>query len=150
MIFLGKVMGVFVLGAIQAAIIFLFGVFVGVKLGSVFGVVLVTALFILVGCGLALMLSTLCRHEQTVQDVGAAVSLLMAALGGGMFPLQAAPAWMRNMALLFPTGWAMQAYQELMWEGRAWTAVVPHLLVLGAFATVFFVIGIRALNNQSD
>lgn len=148
MIYLGKVLGVYILGMVQALVIFGFGVLVGVELGSALGVALVTALFILVGCALALMISALVRREQTVQDLGAAVSLLMSALGGGMFPLQMAPDWMRRAALLFPTGWAMQAYEKLMWEGGTWTAVIPNLLVLSAFAAVFFFVGSRTLRSE--
>jgi ABC-type multidrug transport system permease subunit len=52
---------------------------------------------------------------------------------------------MQKIALLFPTGWAMQAYHKLMWEGLSWTAVLPNLVVMAGFAVVFFVVGIRSL-----
>ncbi len=146
-IFLGKVLGVFLIGAVQALVVFGFGVAVGVALGSLLGVVLVTFLFILVGCSLALAISSLSPREQFVQDIGAPVALLMTALGGGMFPFDGAPAWLQTIALLFPTGWAMRAYHKLMWEGQGWTSVLPELLVLAGFAAVFFVIGSRALRR---
>jgi ABC-2 type transport system permease protein len=148
MIFLGKVLGVYMVGLIQAAVIFGFGLLLGVPLGSVLGIVLVTLLFILVACSLALAISAWAKRPEQVQDIGAAVGLLMTALGGGMFPIEMAPAWMQRIALLLPTGWAMQAYHLLMWEGAGWKAVLPHVLVLAGFATVFFTLGSRILSRR--
>jgi ABC-type multidrug transport system permease subunit len=147
MIFLGKVLGVFLVGVFQALVVFGFGALLGVPMGSVLGVAVVTLLFILVGCAMALAISALARREEQVQDIGVPVALLMTALGGGMFPIEFAPTWMQYLALLFPTGWAMQAYHKLMWEGMSWTAVLPNLAVLAGFAVVFFLAGNRALRT---
>jgi ABC-type multidrug transport system permease subunit len=148
MIFLGKTLAVAVVGLVQAVVIFGFGLLVGVPLGSPLGVVLVTLALILVGCSMALAISSLAQREEQVQDVGAPVALLLTALGGGMFPLDNAPAWMQSVALLLPTGWAMQAYNLLMREGQGWTAVLPHVLILMGFAAVFFAVGSRALSRR--
>jgi ABC-type multidrug transport system permease subunit len=142
----GKILGVYLLGVMQAVVIFGFGALVlRVPMGNLFGVVLVTLLFILVGCSLGLMISALARREENVQVLGAPVGLVMTALGGGMFPVEQSDVWMQRVALLFPTGWAMNAYHELMWNGASVTAVWLNLLVLAGFAAVFFVIGTRSL-----
>ena len=146
MIFLGKVLGVYAVGLVQAVVVFGFGAFFA-PLGDPVGLVLTTLLFILVGCAMALTISSLARNEDQVQDIGAPIALLMAALGGGMFPLENAPYWMRVVSMFFPTGWAMDAYNKLMREGKNWQALWPDLLVLAAFATVFFVIGGRSLRR---
>jgi ABC-2 type transport system permease protein len=140
----GKILGVYVLGVLQAVVIFGFGLAAGVPMGNLLGVVLVTLVFILVGCSLGLMISALARREENVQLLGGPIGLVMAALGGGMFPVEMAPAWMQRLALVFPTGWAMQAY-GLMRQGQGVAAVLPHLLVLAGFAVAFFLIGIRSL-----
>jgi ABC-2 type transport system permease protein len=147
-IFLGKVLGVYAVGLIQAAVIFGFGIIIRVPMGSVAGIVLVTLLFILVACALSLTISAWAKRPEQVQDIGAAVGLLMTALGGGMFPIEMAPAWMQSVALALPTGWAMQAYHLLMWEGAGWTAVLPHALVLAGFAVVFLAAGTRVLSRR--
>jgi ABC-type multidrug transport system permease subunit len=141
----GKILGVYLLGVLQAIVIFGFGLVVRVPLGNLLGVCLVTLVFILVGCSLGLMISALARREENVQLLGGPIGLVMAALGGGMFPVEMAPAWMQKLALAFPTGWAMQAYHKLMWEGASVAAVLPNLLVLAGFAGVFFLIGARSL-----
>jgi ABC-type multidrug transport system permease subunit len=55
------------------------------------------------------------------------------------------PPWMQWLSLVFPTGWAMQAYHRLMWAGAGLVTVVPNLLVMAAFAAVFFLVGVRSL-----
>jgi ABC-2 type transport system permease protein len=141
----GKVLGVYLVGALQAVVIFGFGLAVGVSMGDFLGVALVTLTFILVGSALGVMVSALARREENVQLIGGPVCMVMAALGGGLFPFGMSPPWMQKMALLFPTGWAMQAYHKLMWEGLGWQVVLPNLLVLAAFAAVFLTIGVRRL-----
>jgi ABC-2 type transport system permease protein len=142
----GKILGVYLLGLMQAAVIFGFGVVVGVPMGNPLGVILVTLIFIFVGCSLGLMIAALARRDENVQLFGGPVALVMTALGGGMFPLEMAPSWMQGLSLVLPTGWAMQAYHLLMWDGASLIAVLPHLLVLAGFAMVFFLIGVRSLS----
>ena len=69
----------YLLGVLQAVVIFGFGLIVGVKMGDLLGVVLVTLVFILVGCSLGLMISALARREENVQLLGGPIGLVMAA-----------------------------------------------------------------------
>jgi ABC-2 type transport system permease protein len=144
-ILFGKTVGVFLVGVAQAIVIFGFGVLVGVQLGSVLGVTLVTLVFVFVGSALGLAVSAIARREEAVQMICTPVALIMTALGGGMFPIEVAPDWLKPVSLFFPTGWAMDGYHKLMWDGHAWTSVLPNVGVLAGFAVVFFVIGIASL-----
>jgi len=144
-IILGKTLGVVMIGVAQAVVIFGFGLLVGVKSSSVLGLVLVTLQFIFVGSALGLTISALVQSEETVQAVCAPIALVMTALGGGMFPLDAAPGWLKQLAFLFPTGWAMDAYHKLIWDGLAWTTILPNIGVLAGFSILFFVLGIWSL-----
>jgi ABC-2 type transport system permease protein len=141
----GKTLGVVIVGLAQAVMIFGFGVLVGVKLGSPLGIFLVTLLFILVGSALGLTISALAQREETIQAICTPIALIMTALGGGMFPVEMGPPWLKHVSLIFPTGWAMDAYHKLMFDGRAWTSVLPNLGVLAGFAALFFAFGIRSL-----
>ena len=147
MIIAGKTFGVFVVGVIQAVVVFGFGLIVGVRpsLESVPGVIMITLLLILVASALGLLVSALARREEAVEAMGAPISLVLTALGGGMFPVEMAPAWMRTVSMMLPTGWAMDGYHKLLWEGLSWTSVLPNLAVLSAFAAVFLFVGIRYL-----
>jgi ABC-2 type transport system permease protein len=152
-IVVGKVLGVYIMGLIQAVVILGFGALIGagVYWWNAAGVGLVTLAFILVGCALGLMIAALAPSEEAVQVIGSPVALILTTLGGGMFPLEYGPDWMQKVALLLPTGWAMSAYHKLMWQDTPQTAlvtlahIVPHVLVLAVFAAVFLVIGIFKL-----
>ncbi len=145
-IIIGKTMGVYVVGLMQAAIVFGFGAIIGVFNDvNILGVVLITLLVILVGCSLGLMISALARREETVEALGAPVALVLTALGGGMFPVEMAPEWMKSISLALPTGWAMNGYQELICFGGGLADIGWNILVLAGFAAVFFAIGISTL-----
>jgi len=141
----GKTIGVYIVGLVQAILVFGFGaIFWGIfKDVDVLAVALVTLLVILVGCSLGMLLSAIARREETVEALSAPVALLMTALGGGMFPLELGPAWLKQASFFLPTGWAMDGYHQLLWlEGTTLTTVLPHLGVLSAFAAVFFALGV--------
>jgi ABC-type multidrug transport system permease subunit len=143
---LGKTLGVFIIGLVQGIVIFSFGMIIGViPLGKLPGVTLVTLLLILVGTALGLAISALCRREETVEAIGVPVSLVLTALGGGMFPTHKAPEWMKGVANVLPTGWAMDAYHKLLREQLGLAAIWPNLLILALFAALFFAIGLWKL-----
>jgi ABC-type multidrug transport system permease subunit len=60
-------------------------------------------------------------------------SLLMAAIGGCWWPLEVAPDFMKQLALVVPNGWALAALHQLISFGAGIDAVVVPLLVLFAF-----------------
>jgi ABC-2 type transport system permease protein len=145
-IVLGKTIGVYIVGLVQAIILFSFGAIIGVFTGvNMLGVALITLFVILVGCALGLMISALARREETVEALGAPVALVLTALGGGMFPVEMAPDWLQTVSMLLPTGWAMDGYHDLIWYGGGIADVALNLLVLAGFATVFLIIGVSTL-----
>ncbi|MGE3408039.1 MAG: ABC transporter permease [Pirellulales bacterium] len=147
MIIFGKTFGVYIVGVIQAIVMFGFGWIVGVRppLSAWPGMVLITSLVILVSSSLGLLISALAKREETVEAIGAPISLVLTALGGGMFPVSMGPVWMEKVSLLLPTGWAMDAYYVLLRDGKGSLAILPHAAVLAGFAFVFMFVGIRKL-----
>ncbi len=154
---LGKTLGVFIIGVVQAVVIFGFGAAIGAldsqneeataasTAGKVVGVALVTLLLILVACAMGLIVSTLARREETAESLGVPIAIVLTALGGGMFPVERAPAAMQYIAKALPTGWAMDAYHKLLWFGEGLPSIGLHLLVLAGFAAVFFAFGASRL-----
>lgn len=143
---LGKVLGVCLIGLVQAVVVFGFGTIIGVLDGvDMLGIVLITLLLILMASALGLLISALARREETVEAVGPPVALVMTALGGGMFPVEMAPEWLQSVSFFLPTGWAMHGYHQLIWFGQGTADILPNLAVLAGFTVVFFVLGIRSL-----
>jgi ABC-type multidrug transport system permease subunit len=54
----------------------------------------------------------------------------MGALGGCWWPIEITPRWVQSIALLFPTGWTMDALHKLVSFGDPASAALPHLVVL--------------------
>lgn len=85
---------------------------------------------------LGLLLGNLSRTDGQVIGLGVIASNVMAALGGCWWPIEITPRWAQNLALLFPTGWAMDALHKLMSFGDSPAAVIPHIAAFAASALI--------------
>jgi ABC-type multidrug transport system permease subunit len=126
---LGKWAARFTLGFIQI----LFAVAAGKVLFKVdWGGHLPAILFLLAAYAslaalLGMLLGNLARSDGQVVGLGVIASNVMAALGGCWWPIEITPRWAQKIALIFPTGWAMDALHKLMSFGDSPTAVLPHI-----------------------
>jgi ABC-type Na+ efflux pump permease subunit len=137
-------------GAIQVAIILGMGSLIlgvhldvqPVQLAAVLGA------YMLAAASLGMLLASFFRSTDKANAVGVIVSLVMAALGGCWWPLEIAPAAMRKLALVFPTGETMDALGGM-------TAIGPHapfptsnVLILLAMACIMMPIAARRMKSQ--
>lgn len=102
----------------------LFRVHWGDHLGAI---MLVLAAYASLAAALGLLIGNLGQSEGQVVGIGVVVSNIMAALGGCWWPIEITPAWSQRLALVFPTGWAMDALHKLMSFGASPAAVAPHI-----------------------
>ncbi len=150
---MGKMLGVFFIGVAQALVVFGFGAALGKFDGetaagtatNIVGITIITLLLIVVACAMGLTVSTLARREETAESLGVPIAIVLTALGGGMFPVERAPQWMQTVAILLPTGQAMDAYHKLIWFDQGLSAIGMNLLVLAGFAAAFFAFGVSRL-----
>src|SRR6185436_15592315 len=98
------------------------------------GLLLPTTGIVLAGTTFGLVIAALTRSREAVLPVGSIVVLTMAAMGGCWWPIDLEPAWMRKLALAFPTTWAMEAYNDLMIRRRPAAAAFRATGVLFAHA----------------
>ncbi|MCW5861236.1 MAG: ABC transporter permease, partial [Caldilineales bacterium] len=140
----GKLVGIFVAGLAQAAILilagqFLFGVNWGQAPAALALMVLATTFAI---ASLGMMIAGLAR---TFAQAAALSNILMysiAAIGGAWWPIEITPAWMQQIARLTPTFWAMQGYNDIITRGLGLPAVLPEALVLLGFGALFLAFGV--------
>jgi ABC-2 type transport system permease protein len=111
----------------------LFKVHWGEHLGAI---LLVLAAYASLAAVLGLLLGNFARSEGQVIGFGVVLSNVMAALGGCWWPIEITPPWSQKIAMVFPTGWAMDALHKLMSFGDSPAAVVPHI---AAFLTLALV-----------
>jgi len=126
---LGKWGARFSLGLVQivfamAAGKILFRVSWGDHLGAI---LLLLAAYASLAALLGLLLGNFARSDGQVIGLGVIASNVIAALGGCWWPIEITPRWTQNLALVFPTGWAMDALHKLMSFGDSPMAIVPHI-----------------------
>lgn len=128
----------FSLGFVQilfamAAGTILFKVNWGDHLGAV---MLVLASYAAMVAVFGMLLGNFARMEGQVVGLGVITSNVLAALGGCWWPIEITPPWAQKFALVFPTGWAMDALHKLMSFGDSPMAVLPHVAAFLALALV--------------
>jgi ABC-2 type transport system permease protein len=147
---LGKWIGRMMLGLVQIA----FAMFIGTVLFKMdwgrawpmVGLVLFGwAAFV---ASLAIVLANLARSVAQMTGLGVLTTMVLAALGGCMWPIEIAPRPMQVLALFLPTGWTMDAIHRLVNFGDTAPAAIPHVLALFAGALVLGWIGARTFRYQ--
>ncbi len=67
----------------------------------------------------------------------------MAAIGGCWWPITIEPHWLQTVAHLFPTAWAMEAFNDLMLRERQLRDILPALGALTIFGVLYWVLGLK-------
>ena len=113
----------------------------GVDWGNLPLALLVLLLFSLVAAGAAILLGTLLENEGAAGGAGIGLGLVLAALGGSMFPLELFPDTMRTISRVPPHAWAYEALAEVQRRGGGLLDVLPQLGVLAAMALALAALG---------
>jgi ABC-2 type transport system permease protein len=144
----GKIFGIFLTGAAQvgmliAATTLLFGVRWGDPLG-VAALVLASAAG---ATGWGLLLATLVKTPAQAANIGSALMLIFAILGGGLgfsFPL---PDWAQPIAHLTPNRWGIDGFIALGGSGTL-AEVMPHIAALLIMGTTLFIVAVLLFRHQ--
>lgn len=120
----------------------------GVEWGSLPLALLVLMLFSLVASGAAILLGTLLENEGAAAGAGIGFGLVLAALGGAMFPLELFPDTMRTIARFTPHAWAYEALADVQRRGAGLVEVLPELGVLAAMAALLVALGSWSLRRS--
>jgi ABC-2 type transport system permease protein len=141
---LGKVVPNFIVGLIQAAVLFTIGHFVfGMALGhDPLGLIVISMAVAGAATGLGILVAALAKTEEQVSGLSTLLILTLAALGGSMVPLFVMPDFMQTAARITPHAWALLGYQKLIVAGGSIYDVLPHLAVLTGFAATFFTVAV--------
>lgn len=136
-IVLGKVVPYFALAAINTGVIMLLGTLMfGMPCyGSVWGVVLLCALFILAAVGLGILISSLVGTQQsalTSSLLGLFLPTML--LSGFIFPLANMPVALQWICKVVPATWFIEGVKGLMLKGQQVADLWLPLTVLGGMA----------------
>jgi ABC-type multidrug transport system permease subunit len=149
-IVLAKLVARGAVGLVQMLLLFAVGrIAFSVSLGAEPAALLLPTIgIVLAATTFGLVIAALTRSREAVLPLGSIVILTMAAVGGCWWPIDLEPAWMRRVALAFPTTWAMEAYNDLMIRRRSAAAVLPATGVLLAHAAVYLVAGLALFRRR--
>jgi ABC-2 type transport system permease protein len=131
----GKAASVVVVGIVALGVIWaITAAALGADWGDPLGVALVIVAVSLAVAGLAGVVAAVARTEVAADTLATVVAFVFALIGGNFFPPGILPDGLRRASLLTPNGWALQGFAELSVGGGAVVDVVPHALVLVAWA----------------
>ncbi len=146
----GKILGAYAIGAAQLGVLLLSGRYLrNMDYGpNPFAFVLILAVFLLAITGLGMMLSTMVRTLPQLQTLAPIVIVASSMIGGCYWPLELVPPFMQTIARFTPQAWAMSALTGVVYKGAQLQAIVPNLLVLLGFGSLFFIAGVSRVKFE--
>lgn len=142
----GLGIGFFVVGWIQFLIMDLSGVVFfhqGVPLTA--WSLLIVSLYVLAIVGIALSIASVAKSQEQHMITGSFLAVATSMLGGAYWPLDLEPSWMQKIAWFVPQSWAIDAFKVTALGLASFSSAIVPLLVLAAFAVIFFGAGILQL-----
>jgi len=140
----GEILSGFLVGCMQVLVFFGVGVFVfGLEIaGSILLVALISIFVILLGVGLGLLVTTFARSQEAASGATQAFVFPASALAGLWFPIEIMPGFMQSIAKVFPTYYAMNAFQDVIVRGKGLLEIAPSLAAVAGFVFAFLAIGL--------
>jgi ABC-type multidrug transport system permease subunit len=111
-------------------------------------VLLVMIAYAALMASLGLLFGSVARTHGQAVGLGVLCSNLLAALGGCWWPIEITPRWMQGLALVLPTGWAMDALHKLVSFGAGPASAAPHVAGMALAAVVLGALAARAFRFQ--
>lgn len=141
----------FVIGFLQMLFLFTMAVLLfGLQIsGSIPALIALTAALVLSATCLGFLMASFGGSEKQVSAITTIVVLVMALLSGCMFPRFLMPPSLRQIGLLFPHGWALDGYKDiLVRDGTTLSDISGPCLALLAMSAAFSLLAL--LLNQRN
>lgn len=145
----GQALGRWVIAFVQGGYIMLATwLMFDVDWGNLGLALLLLAVFALVAAGAAMLLGSVLDNEGAAVGAGVGLGLVLAAIGGGMAPLEIFSDTMRQVAHVTPHAWAYEAFAEIQRHQGTLVDILPQLGVLVAMAAAVLAVGSWALRRS--
>ena len=123
----GKMISAGVRGLVQAVIVFLFALLLGVNLRLSFFTLLMVAFIILLGAsfftGLSMIIASIVKTRERFMGIGQVVTLPLFFASNAIYPLSIMPNWLRFVASINPLSYMVEGLRALIVTGNL--AVLP-------------------------
>lgn len=131
----GKLLATLALGMVVAAAMALLGALLGVRADPL-GFALLSLAFLAAVTGFVHLLYSIAKDERQGGTIASIVLMAMAFLGGSFIPLDALPAFARQIAPVTLNYWAIRGYSALLVDGARTAGIALPLIVLAVVACV--------------
>ncbi|MEW5983278.1 MAG: ABC transporter permease [Acidobacteriota bacterium] len=145
-IVLGKLLGRFAIGWVQIAYMLVVGLVAGIQWAAHFWVFFgFLTLFALASASLGILLGTLFKDPDKCASIAVWTAVLLSPLGGLWWPLEIVGPFMRRLAYVVPTGWAMEGVNAMLAFGAGLAEIWPFALGFAALFAVSYPVAARRL-----
>lgn len=139
-IILGRVIATVVVLLVQAAIILVIGVIMGVDIATgVGGALLALVIIGLLGTGISAFsngVALLVKRQETLMATTNLLTLPLMFLSTMMMPEELLPGWLQTVTNFNPVDYTIVGVRSLILEGYVWSKLWPTFAVLGGIAVV--------------
>ena len=101
-------------------------------------------------CAFGLLIATMGKTAEATRGIAILATLLMVMLGGAWVPTFVFPKWLRAVAVVFPTRWAMDGLDAVTWRGLDFSSVALQIALLFACAAVFGGLALMRFRWEAD
>jgi ABC-2 type transport system permease protein len=119
----------------------------GMDWGDPLGAAALVVAFAVVSTAVGLAIGATVSDAQQAQAVGIPISVGFGMLGGCMWPLDIVPRPMQVIGHVTPHAWAMDGWQELIFEGNGLADILPNLAVLAGAGLLVGLLAVRQLRR---
>lgn len=146
----GKVLGIFLTGLAQLAILILTtALLFDVRWGDPLNILILLVVVVAAATGWGILLAAVARTPAQVSQVGSALMLIFGILGGSFIPVSNFPSWLGLFSAVTPNRWGLEAFTELA-LGHGLVAIWPSLVALALMAAVLFSGAVVAFHERSS
>jgi ABC-2 type transport system permease protein len=136
----GKMLGVFLVGITQFAVLWAFTSAIGVQWGDPVAIAALAIALVAAATGMSILIAAIAKTTRSVSGIAQIVIQFMAAVGGSFFPVAQFPAWLQPLHYFTVNGWAIDGILETM-RGGSIVSVIPSIVALLGMALLFFALG---------
>jgi ABC-2 type transport system permease protein len=119
----------------------------GARWGDPLAVAVVIGATVLAVGGVSTLVTSLARTDQQADAYTAAVTFVLALLGGNFVGPGSAPDLLRTLSLLTPNGWALDAFTDLSADAATLGSVLTAVAVLLVVGLVTGAVGLRRMHR---
>jgi ABC-2 type transport system permease protein len=148
-ILVGKALSTLVLAFVTLSVMWLVTTYgFGAHWGDPAAVVFVLAAAVAAVAGIGSLIAGVARTEQQAMAWTAAISFVLALLGGGLQQPGSLPGFLSRLSLATPNGWALSALTRVGAADAGLIDVLPAVAVLSGMAAVTLTLGLRLLSRR--